>query len=712
MLRERAAEGWSPLQISAFVPPPSPPRPLSRPRPASRYSAVDPYWIREDSVESIDEFDIGDYEYYRNMTWNRRQRPGSQRDVEPRAEAPSAVRQRLLQQLQLPPHPDIPPPVPHPTMDSAASEWSYTPTSDSPRMSTETNWGPNPPPSFPPLYGRPSRQNSEFESLLVSPHAWDYASAGYMRPEMSPLTPSHPLPPAPRLVPRNLSMSEMQIRTGYTPQTSRNNSLVPSPGLLGGSRSLLMGDRSPLPRMVEEPDSMPLLTGPSDVPNPPWRGWTQDNIGRSDHPRPAIAITRGSSSSTSNPTSMEPELLVTADPDSPWLSHGSGRWTSEPEPAGFGNSLHVPVGLARPQSVTDDIRRRLVTSRSRQRLQSGMSPSSPQAPSLAPSGPETAMQRITRFSSQSFRRREEPLAVPRSGTATVVARARRPVSIAEERPRTPTLAVGPNTQPPGAPLDAEGAATSFVRTTAERTGSPSPTRASGGSRSQASSNEERLANVRLRALRRELARPPSLSRPSSDNLASDSSSTRDPLDRLRRSTSSSFRDFVISQRAESRRSSGYEFTEFQYDVNPSLDFPPFMDSVIGGTFTAFSPPPMGGLSSEEISALPSSAYKESEEAKKEERCPICLDDYEETSEVMGVPECNHFFHKGCLSQWLERNRSCPYCRKNISRRPARRGTSSTGGRHRPRPGPPPPPGPSSSGASWGSSGGSWSVDFS
>lgn len=51
-----------------------------------------------------------------------------------------------------------------------------------------------------------------------------------------------------------------------------------------------------------------------------------------------------------------------------------------------------------------------------------------------------------------------------------------------------------------------------------------------------------------------------------------------------------------------------------------------MESVIGGGFAAFSPPPAGGLSSEEISALPSSAYKDSEEAKKEERCPICLDD--------------------------------------------------------------------------------------
>lgn len=92
LLRERAAEGWSPLQISAFgefslallpsgvmltnlepsVPPPSPPRPLSRLRPASRYSTIDPYWIREDSVESMDEFDIGDCESSSSTQLSRR----------------------------------------------------------------------------------------------------------------------------------------------------------------------------------------------------------------------------------------------------------------------------------------------------------------------------------------------------------------------------------------------------------------------------------------------------------------------------------------------------------------------------------------------------------------------------------------------------------------------------------------------------------------
>lgn len=253
-------------------------------------------------MESIDEFDIGDCkssrftslpeifgrltcnpviftdEYYRNMAWHRGPRQG-QRE----AEEARDMRHRMIQQIPTP-YGDIPHPSAHPiSSETTSNNWQPGP-AYSPSIVLEPMWTTEQPTSnLPtPSFSRPSRQNSDTESFVVSPRAWDYTAAGYTRPEVSPLTPSYPLPPAPRLVPRNLSMSEMQIRTGYTPQPSRNNSLVPpsphgglSPALLGGSRSLLMGDRSPLPRMVEEPESMTLLTEPQDMTSAPWRGWTQ-----------------------------------------------------------------------------------------------------------------------------------------------------------------------------------------------------------------------------------------------------------------------------------------------------------------------------------------------------------------------------------------------------------------------------------------------------
>ncbi|KAG8971840.1 hypothetical protein FRB90_010377, partial [Tulasnella sp. 427] len=224
--RERVAEGWSPLQISAFVPPPPPPRPLPR-RPGSRYSSVDHTWHLEDPVGAMDEFNVGDYEYYRNMAWNRRQRP-EQRDMDSAPDSASVrVRTRLLQQAGLPPsHPYLPhlspatAPAAPPPNDWPYSEYEPLDPAHLALIDPLTNVPPPPQP-------RATRQNSEIEAYVVSPNAWDYATAGYTRPEVSPLTPTYTLPPAPRMMPRNLSMSGMQIHTGYTPASSRNNSLVP-----------------------------------------------------------------------------------------------------------------------------------------------------------------------------------------------------------------------------------------------------------------------------------------------------------------------------------------------------------------------------------------------------------------------------------------------------------------------------------------------------
>ena len=44
-------------------------------------------------------------------------------------------------------------------------------------------------------------------------------------------------------------------------------------------------------------------------------------------------------------------------------------------------------------------------------------------------------------------------------------------------------------------------------------------------------------------------------------------------------------------------------------------------------------------------------------------CSICLDDIEEEVAIL---KCNHFFHKECISEWLSRSNTCPYCRKIVN----------------------------------------------
>ena len=50
-----------------------------------------------------------------------------------------------------------------------------------------------------------------------------------------------------------------------------------------------------------------------------------------------------------------------------------------------------------------------------------------------------------------------------------------------------------------------------------------------------------------------------------------------------------------------------------------------------------------------------------EEVNSEETCSVCLE-----SNVNCETNCSHHFHVGCLSQWVNRNNSCPLCRGNIS----------------------------------------------
>lgn len=46
---------------------------------------------------------------------------------------------------------------------------------------------------------------------------------------------------------------------------------------------------------------------------------------------------------------------------------------------------------------------------------------------------------------------------------------------------------------------------------------------------------------------------------------------------------------------------------------------------------------------------------------KEERCAICLQDYEDDDECMlGV--CQHGFHADCFKAWLATHGTCPVCR--------------------------------------------------
>ncbi|KAF8266221.1 hypothetical protein EI94DRAFT_1586477, partial [Lactarius quietus] len=66
-----------------------------------------------------------------------------------------------------------------------------------------------------------------------------------------------------------------------------------------------------------------------------------------------------------------------------------------------------------------------------------------------------------------------------------------------------------------------------------------------------------------------------------------------------------------------------------------------------------------------IELLPTAMFKEWRNAESDQRCPICLDDYQEDDRVMKLSDCSHWLHKNCLQQWLRGATTCPVCRQRV-----------------------------------------------
>ncbi|KAI3812802.1 hypothetical protein L1987_17514 [Smallanthus sonchifolius] len=50
--------------------------------------------------------------------------------------------------------------------------------------------------------------------------------------------------------------------------------------------------------------------------------------------------------------------------------------------------------------------------------------------------------------------------------------------------------------------------------------------------------------------------------------------------------------------------------------------------------------------------------------KDDDTCPICLSKYEPRDALRTIPECDHYFHVGCIDEWLRLNATCPLCRNS------------------------------------------------
>ena len=46
-------------------------------------------------------------------------------------------------------------------------------------------------------------------------------------------------------------------------------------------------------------------------------------------------------------------------------------------------------------------------------------------------------------------------------------------------------------------------------------------------------------------------------------------------------------------------------------------------------------------------------------------CPICTAEYEQGDTLCLMPACAHAFHSKCIRDWLDRERTCPVCTRDV-----------------------------------------------
>lgn len=69
-----------------------------------------------------------------------------------------------------------------------------------------------------------------------------------------------------------------------------------------------------------------------------------------------------------------------------------------------------------------------------------------------------------------------------------------------------------------------------------------------------------------------------------------------------------------------------------------------------------------GLSSDQIDKIKMKMY--SSKIYRNDKCIICQFEFKESEQVK-VLLCDHCFHKECLDEWLQNEKKCPVCKKEV-----------------------------------------------
>jgi len=70
-----------------------------------------------------------------------------------------------------------------------------------------------------------------------------------------------------------------------------------------------------------------------------------------------------------------------------------------------------------------------------------------------------------------------------------------------------------------------------------------------------------------------------------------------------------------------------------------------------------------GLTKNQINKIPN-IYFSKKKFRDQDKCAVCQYEYKEIEKVSKLP-CGHIFHIDCIKGWLDKNKVCPICKKEI-----------------------------------------------
>ena len=93
-----------------------------------------------------------------------------------------------------------------------------------------------------------------------------------------------------------------------------------------------------------------------------------------------------------------------------------------------------------------------------------------------------------------------------------------------------------------------------------------------------------------------------------------------------------------------------------------------LESFLANWDTLLTNVPFGDKELNLLQVFASSRYAKDQDDVEEdhrESCAICYEAYQYNDTVLKFPSCNHLFHQSCLSHWIAKNNTCPFCKNKL-----------------------------------------------